>query len=89
MSLFPGSPTNGQIVVVNNITYTYNSSQTAWIRTSIPIPALIQGPQGIQGLQGVQGLQGPQSPVIPYIFEGGSPSSTYSVGPAFDCGGVT
>lgn len=24
-----------------------------------------------------------------YIFDGGSPSSDYSVGPAFDCGGVT
>lgn len=24
-----------------------------------------------------------------YIFDGGSPSSTYVVGPAFDCGGVT
>jgi len=24
-----------------------------------------------------------------YIFDGGSPSSNYSVGPAFDCGGVT
>lgn len=24
-----------------------------------------------------------------YIFDGGSPSSQYTVGPAFDCGGVT
>ena len=89
MSLFPGSPTNGQTTVVNGITYTYNSSQTAWIRTSIPIPPLIQGPVGIQGIQGIQGVQGVQAAIVPYIFEGGSPTSTYSVGPAFDCGGVT
>jgi hypothetical protein len=34
MSLFPASPTNGQTTVVNGITYTYNSAQTAWIITS-------------------------------------------------------
>jgi hypothetical protein len=34
MSLFPISPTNGQTTVVNGITYTYNSAQTAWIRTN-------------------------------------------------------
>jgi len=34
MALFPASPTNGQTTVVNGITYTYNSAQTAWIRTS-------------------------------------------------------
>jgi hypothetical protein len=25
---------------------------------------------------------------VSYIFDGGSPSSNYSNGPAFDCGGV-
>ena len=34
MALFPASPTNGQQTTVNNITYTYNSTQTAWVRTS-------------------------------------------------------
>jgi hypothetical protein len=34
MSLFPISPTNGQTTVVNGITYTYNSAQSAWIITS-------------------------------------------------------
>jgi hypothetical protein len=33
MALFPTSPTNGQTTVVNGITYTYNSAQTAWVRT--------------------------------------------------------
>jgi hypothetical protein len=37
MASFPTSPTNGQTTVVNGITYTYNSAQTAWIRTnSVP-----------------------------------------------------
>lgn len=39
MSLFPANPTNGQTVTVNGIIYTYDSSQTAWVRfdtTGIP-----------------------------------------------------
>jgi hypothetical protein len=28
---FPSSPTNGQQATVNNITYYYNSSKSAWI----------------------------------------------------------
>jgi hypothetical protein len=32
---FPSQPwSNGQIAVVNNITYTYNSSKTAWVRST-------------------------------------------------------
>lgn len=34
MALFPASPTNGQTANVNGISYVYNSSQTAWIRSS-------------------------------------------------------
>jgi hypothetical protein len=34
MALFPASPTNGETTIVNGITYTYNSAQTAWIRTA-------------------------------------------------------
>jgi hypothetical protein len=34
MSLFPASPTNGQTTTVNGTLYTYNSAQTAWIRTN-------------------------------------------------------
>lgn len=34
MSLFPISPTNGQTTTVNGTLYTYNSAQTAWIRTN-------------------------------------------------------
>lgn len=32
------------------------------------------------------GLQGP--PGAAFNFDGGSPSTNYSVGPSFDCGGV-
>jgi len=31
---WPSSPINGQTAVVNGITYTYDSSRTAWIRSS-------------------------------------------------------
>ena len=30
---FPSSPTNGQVATVGGITYTYNSTKTAWART--------------------------------------------------------
>ncbi len=30
---FPSSPINGQTAVVNNITYTYNSSTNSWRKT--------------------------------------------------------
>ena len=33
MSLWPVSPTNGQTTTVNGIVYTYNTTQTAWVRT--------------------------------------------------------
>ena len=34
MSLFPASPTDGQTTTVNGTLYTYDSAQTAWIRTN-------------------------------------------------------
>jgi len=42
------------------------------------------GPQGVQGTQGIQGAQ----VITAYIFDGGTPFTDYSGGPAFDCGGV-
>lgn len=47
------------------------------------------GPRGSDGATGPIGSTGATGPVIPYIFDGGNPASTYFVGPAFDCGGVT
>lgn len=34
MAYFPTTPTNGQTATVNNITYVYDSSKTAWKRAS-------------------------------------------------------
>jgi hypothetical protein len=30
---FPSGPTNGQVATIGGITYTYNSTKTAWVRT--------------------------------------------------------
>lgn len=49
------------------------------------------GPQGLQGEKGEQGPQGPPGPpgdTVAYSFNGGFPSTDYTVGPAFDCGTV-
>jgi hypothetical protein len=45
--------------------------------------------EGYVGRDGATGPTGPTGTVAPYIFDGGTPSSSYVVGPAFDCGGVT
>jgi hypothetical protein len=47
------------------------------------------GPTGYIGVDGSTGPTGPTGTIAPYIFDGGDPFSVYSVGPAFDCGGVT
>lgn len=52
----------------------------------------LQGPPGNGGNGGGNGATGPTGSSganIPYIFDGGVPSSSYSVGPAFDAGGVS
>ena len=46
------------------------------------------GATGPTGWTGPTGNTGPTGPVQPYIFDGGVPTSNYSVGPAFDCGSV-
>jgi hypothetical protein len=43
--------------------------------------------QGIQSTQGIQGARG-EATTVSYIFDGGNPSTNYSNGPAFNCGGV-
>lgn len=48
-------------------------------------PECFYGPQGPIGPSGPTGDQGP---FTYYIFDGGRPSSVYSVGPAFNAGGV-
>ena len=46
------------------------------------------GPAGSDGATGPVGATGPAGPTTSYIFDGGTPSTVYSQGPAFDCGGV-
>jgi hypothetical protein len=43
------------------------------------------GPTGNTGATGVTGATGP---IVYYEFDGGDPTTNYSVGPAFNCGGV-
>ena len=40
------------------------------------------------GTMGSTGSTGPTGPITYYIFDGGDPYTNFSVGPAFDCGGV-
>lgn len=37
MASFPSTPSNGDLVTLNGITYSYSSSKTAWIRQSLAI----------------------------------------------------
>lgn len=57
MSLFPSSPTNGQTVTVNGILYTYNSSQTGWIRTASGVSGdfIVNGNETITGNLSISG----------------------------------
>lgn len=55
---FPATPSNGQVYTSGGRSWTYDSSQTAWLSTTIQSLQGIQGAQGIQGIQGIQGAQG-------------------------------
>jgi len=44
------------------------------------------GITGATGADGLTGATGPTGPTTAYIFDGGTAGSTYSIGPAFDCG---
>jgi len=53
-------------------------------------PSAVPGPTGAtgppNGPPGPIGPTGPTGPVTAYIFDGGTAGSSYTVGPAFDCG---
>lgn len=63
-------------------------------------PTGLQGPRGRAGgdtgptgpAGGGTGFTGPTGPagggIVPYIFDGGTPFSSYSMGPVFDAGGI-
>ena len=40
MASFPSTPSNGDLVTLNGITYSYNSTKTAWVRQSLSIADL-------------------------------------------------
>lgn len=49
---FPTSPTNGQSTTVNGVTYTYNSTKTAWAKTTAgsgTVPATVSGTLTVAG----------------------------------------
>lgn len=46
---FPNNPVDGQTLNVNNVTYTWSATRSAWIITN----------NGVRGFQGFQGVQGP------------------------------
>jgi hypothetical protein len=57
--------------------------------TGIQGPTGTQGPTGVTGPTGVNGTTGATGPVgTPIAFDGGSPSSSYTYGPVFDCGSI-
>ena len=53
---------------------------------------VVQTPSGaifpVLPSSGPTGPRGPVGIVVPYIFDGGNPTSVYTNGPAFDCGGI-
>ena len=55
---FPNSPSNGDTYSANGYTYTYNTANTKWVRSSPSLGA--QGAAGAQGAQGHQGAAGSQ-----------------------------
>ena len=57
MALFPTSPANGDQTVVNGITYTYNSAQTAWIRTSTTPPGDLNVSGNLVATGNISGLR--------------------------------
>jgi hypothetical protein len=44
------------------------------------------GATGATGTAGIDGATGPTGPIVFYEFNGGTPATTYEVGPAFNCG---
>jgi len=51
-----------------------------------PCPPPCPGPPGPPGPPGQTGPSGPSGPTTAIIFDGGNASSSYVLGPTFDCG---
>ena len=68
----------------------YNSSNGYLVVDQIEsIKGTFGGPTGYNvNLNGLDGPTGSTGPISYYVFDGGDPYTNFSVGPAFDCGGV-
>lgn len=56
---FPTSPTNGQSVTLNGVEYTYNSTKTAWLKTTAgsgTVPTTVSGTLTVTGNANVGNL---------------------------------
>lgn len=56
---FPTNPTNGQAVTLNGVEYTYNSTKTAWLKTTAgsgTVPATVSGTLTVTGNANVGNL---------------------------------
>jgi sugar lactone lactonase YvrE len=82
----------------SSLTLGFNGSTISYIGTTIPSvgatgPAGIgstgtTGPTGFTGNTGSTGSTGPAGIGVPIAFDGGTPSSSFTFGPALDCGRV-
>lgn len=84
---FPSNPNANDTYLYNGIRWRFDGySWQLDLETGLPIGATgATGPAGAPGTGGGGGGTGNVS----INFDGGTPSSTYTVGPVFDCGGVT
>lgn len=78
---FPSNPTANQTYLYNNIRWKYNGY--SW---EIDLQTGLIGATGATGAPGTGGGGGTGNVAI--NFDGGTPSSIYTAGPVFDCGGV-
>ena len=85
-------PTLGSYLYGTIIDYSANSLTFLQLSgTAIETNTALSGTiilNGIPGDNGSPGEKGNTGEILAYTFDGGSPSSVYTAGPAFDCGGV-
>jgi cytoskeletal protein CcmA (bactofilin family) len=91
---FPSSPDNGQQVTVNDILYTYNSTKTAWIRTTAASETLSAN-NFIANTATIAGnvVAGHMLPAANVTYDLGSPTQRWRTGyfaaNTLDIGGAT
>jgi len=91
---FPSSPVNGQQVTVNDILYTYNSTKTAWIRTTA-VSETLSANNFIANTATIAGnvVAGHMLPAANVTYDLGSPSQRWRTGyfaaNTLDLGGST